>query len=107
MPPRPSLKQRQTQKAERQREYRQRQKDARRPSRDDIASTTFLYLVQETARVGNWDTFNEIMDRVTDRLVERGFDRKASTRAIDVLIDRYEDGWEFQRRRSPEDDLDE
>lgn len=107
MPSRPSLQQRQAQKAARQRAYRQRQKDARRPSRDDIATTTFLYLVQETARVGNWDTFNEIMNRVTDRLVERGFDRQASTRAIDGLIDRYEDGWEFQRRRRGEDSDDE
>lgn len=107
MPSRPSLQQRQAQKAARQRAYRQRQKDARRPSRDDIATTTFLYLVQETARVGNWDTFNEIMNRVTDRLVERGFDRQASTQAIDVLIDRYEDGWEFQRRRRGEDSDDE
>lgn len=104
MPSRPSLQQRQAQKAVRQRAYRQRQKDARCPSRDDIATTTFLYLVQETARVGSWDTFNEIMNRVTDRLVERGFDRQASTQAIDGLIDRYEDGWEFQRRRAEDSD---
>jgi hypothetical protein len=103
----PQIRQKQAQKAKRQRQYRQRLKDARRPSRDDIAATTFLFLVQETARIGNWDTFYTIMDRVTDRLVERGFDRQASTTAIEELVERYEDGWAFQRRRRAEDDLDE
>jgi|GEM_PF-3712321 len=104
MPPRVSLKQRQAKKAERQRKYRQRQKDARRPSRDDIAATTFLLIVQETARVGNWNTFNKILDLVTAKLVERGFDKVATIKAIDDLVEKYENGWEFQRKPDFEDD---
>ncbi len=103
MPPRASLKQRQAKKAECQREYRQRQKDARRPSRDDIATTTFHLIVQETARVGNWNTFNKILDLVTARLVERGFDKVATTKAIDDLVEKYENGWDFQRKPDFED----
>ncbi|MBO6857447.1 MAG: hypothetical protein JJ875_11070 [Roseibium sp.] len=104
MPPRASLKQRQAEKAKRQREYRRRQKDARRPSRDDIAATTFLLIVQETARVGNWSTFNKILDLVTARLVERGFDKVATIRAIDDLVEKYEIGWKFQRKPDFEDE---
>ena len=106
MPPRASLKQRQAEKAKRQREYRRRQKDARRPSRNDIAATTFLMVVQETARVGNWNTFDKMMDLVTERLVERGFEKVATMKAIDDLVEKYENGWEFQRKPDFEDDSD-
>ncbi|WP_417691602.1 hypothetical protein [Roseibium sp.] len=104
MPPRASLKQRRAKKAERQRNYRQRQKEARRPSRNDIATTTFHMIVQETARVGNWSTFNKMLDLVTARLVERGFDKVATEKAIDDLVEKYENGWEFQRKPDFKDD---
>jgi hypothetical protein len=106
MPPRASLKQRQAEKAKRQREYRRRQKDARRPSRNDIAATTFHLIVQETERVGNWSTFNKMMDLVTERLVDRGFEKVATMKAIDDLVEKYENGWDFQRKPVVEDDPD-
>ncbi|MEP1934514.1 MAG: hypothetical protein ABJN75_22885 [Hoeflea sp.] len=107
MSSRPSYKQRLAKKAERQREYRKRIKDQNRPSRNDITATLFHYFVLETAKVGNWKDFNKVMEKVTDRLVDRGFDRTASEKAIDALVDKYEDGWEFQRRRSADHDFDE
>ncbi|MEP3429985.1 MAG: hypothetical protein ABJN98_14960 [Roseibium sp.] len=107
MSSRPSYKQRLAKKAERQRAYRKHIKDQKRPSRNDITATLFHYFVLETAKVGNWKDFNKVMEKITDRLVERGFDRTASTKAIDALVDKYEDGWEFQRRRSSDHDFDE
>lgn len=100
---RPSYKKRLEIKAERQREYRKRIKRENRPTRNDITATVFHFMVRETSRVGNWKVFNKLMATIADRLVERGFDRTASEKAIDALVDRIEDGWEFQRRLPPED----
>lgn len=103
MTSRPTYKQRLAKKAERQRAYRSRVKTENRPTRNDVAATVFHFLVMETVRVGNWKQFNIIMDKVTDRLVDRGFNRAASEKAINALVDKYEDGWEFQRRLPTED----
>lgn len=107
MTSRPTYKQRLAKKAERQRTYRKRVKDQRRPSRNDITATLFHYFVLKTVKVRNWKNFYKVMEKVTDRLVERGFDRMASEEAIDALVDKYKDGWEFQRRRTSDGDSDE
>ncbi len=104
MTARPSLKQRLAQKAERQRDYRQRLKERRRPSRTDISVTLFHWLTQRTARKGDWMVFNRMMDTVADRLVARGFDREETEQAIEALVEKIEDGWEFQRKPEFEDD---
>lgn len=103
MTSRPSYKQRLAKKAERQRDYRRRIKKENRPSRNDIAATVFHLMVTETVRAKNWKQFNIIMDKVVNRLVDRGFDREATEKAINALVDKYEDGWDFQRRLPPED----
>jgi hypothetical protein len=44
---------------------------------------------------GGLDKWSETMVR---RLVNQGFDQDAARRRIDQLIERYEDGWSFQRK---------
>lgn len=103
MTSRPSYKQRLAKKAKRQREYRNRIKKENRPTRNDITATLFHYMVRQTDKVGEWKNFNALMRKLTDLLVERGFDRAASEKAINSLIDRIIDGLEFRRRLPPED----
>ncbi|MTI42536.1 hypothetical protein JM93_03157 [Roseibium hamelinense] len=98
MTSRPSYKQRLAKKAERQREYRKHMKDKRRPSRDDIAVAYFHWLVKWTTRKGGWKTFYGSLEKVTDQLVERGFDRNQTEDAIETLVDKIKSGWEFQRK---------
>ncbi|WP_434055095.1 MAG: hypothetical protein RDA78_09625 [Roseibium sp.] len=103
MTARPSYKQRLAQKAERQRDYRQRLRARRRPSRADISITLFHWLTQRTARKGNWKVFDRMMNTVRDRLVARGFDKAETEQAIDALVKKIEGGWEFQRKPEFED----
>ncbi|CTQ72784.1 hypothetical protein LAX5112_03299 [Roseibium alexandrii] len=103
MTSRPSYKQRLAKKAERQRDYRRRIKKENRPTRNDITATLFHYMVRRTDKIDEWKKFNGLMSKVTDALVERGFDRAASEKAIDSLVDRIVDGQEFRRRLPPED----
>ncbi|MBG6143376.1 hypothetical protein IWQ51_001495 [Labrenzia sp. EL_142] len=107
MTSRPSYKQRLAKKAERQREYRKRMKDKRRPSKDDIAVTYFHWLVQRTMRKRVWNTFYGSLDKVTDRLVERGFDRVETEDAIETLVDKIKNGWELRCKPDFEDTANE
>ncbi|MEP3431177.1 MAG: hypothetical protein ABJN98_21010 [Roseibium sp.] len=107
MTSRPSYKQRLAKKAERQREYRKRMKDKRRPTRNDIAVTYFHWLIRRTERKGGWDVFYGSLDKVTDRLVERGFDRMETEDAIETLVDKIKNGWELRRKPEFEDTANE
>jgi len=87
----------------RQQEYRDQQKQFRRPGRDDIARIALQWLIVNTAKLaereGNPARMNKVEEAILEKLVEQGFDRGASDQALGDLIDRYVDGrWDFRRK---------
>ncbi len=95
---RESTTSRRRKQADYQRRYRQQQTSLRKPSRDDVARVALHWIIvrcleqEQEGELGKW---TEIMVR---RLVKQGFDRDAAHRRIHRLIERYEDGWGFQRK---------
>ncbi len=88
---------------ERQQDYRDRQKQLRRPGRDDIARIALQWLIVNTAKLaereGNPARLNKVEEAILEKLVEQGFDPAASDRVLGDLIDRYvEDDWDFRRK---------
>ena len=97
-----SHKQRLEKQRARQREYRRKQRAARRPSRDDIARALLHFALRENLRLGRSDKLDALWDAVAAVLVEQGYDAEQTSEAFADLVDRYRRGWEFQRR-FPED----
>ena len=81
-----------------QRQYRARQTALRRPSRDDVARIALHWAVTRSLRPGRERMLAIWSKHLIEILVNQGFDRNASRRRIDELIQRYEDGWNFQLR---------
>ena len=88
----------------RQREYRRKQRAARKPSRDDIARAALHWSVKRA--LPDEATMDKLADRILPILVAQGFDRRKTDEAFDELVERYRSGWEFQAR-FPEDGLPE
>jgi hypothetical protein len=81
-----------------QRSYRERFKANRLPDRDEIAREMLHQAVIENLAEGREAELELLVDGVIDGLVARGYDRNGSRRVLSDLIDRYEQGWVFQRR---------
>nr|WP_316652596.1 hypothetical protein [uncultured Gellertiella sp.] len=86
----------------RQRAYQQdkRQKDAqaRRPGRDDVARTALFWIVRRMAErtPHEMELFQE---RMVEMLVAQGFDQRASDAVLDDLIAKYRSGEPPFRRK--------
>ena len=84
---------------ERQRAYRQRLKQERRPGRDDIARILLHAVVTRSVALGRRDELEKTVDLIVDRLGEQGFDVHASYEAFDDLIEKYTRAdWGFRRK---------
>lgn len=81
-----------------QRQYRERQTALRRPSRDDVARIALHWAIMRTLKPGRERLLAIWTRYLVESLVDQGFDRAASHRRIDELIQRYEDGWRFQSK---------
>ena len=84
----------------RQREYRRKQRAARKPSRDDIARAALHWAVKRA--LPDEAMVDKLADRILPILVAQGFDRRKTDEAFDELVERYRSGWDFQAR-FPED----
>lgn len=82
----------------RQREYRQRMKMAKAPSRDDIARTVLHWMITNALEKGRSAQLGKIQSIIVDRLAEQGFDHRVSDIAFEALVERYSDGWSFQHK---------
>jgi hypothetical protein len=78
--------------AARQRAYRKRQKDRRKPSTEDIAITSMHHFVTTGRSPDAKRHFSVLTDQIIGKLVYLGFDPIASRMAFDDLVDRYEAG---------------
>lgn len=84
------------QAAAQQRRYRRRQKALRKPSRDDVARIALHWIITMVLKRNMEGELGRWSEKIVKRLVRQGFDRDAARRRIDQLIERYENGWEFQ-----------
>lgn len=84
---------------ERQREYRERLKEERRPSRDDVARALLHFAITENLKNGRREEVNLLLDRLVDDLTQQGFDPHATEEVLDALVEKYRRGWDFQRKR--------
>jgi len=80
-----------------QRAYRARQTVDRRPSRDDVARVVLHWVMTEMLRRSGPDVAR-LRRIIIDRLVSQGFAEPQAAARVDDLLDRYEDGWTFQRK---------
>ncbi|MDN2584319.1 hypothetical protein [Aquibium sp. ELW1220] len=81
-----------------QREYNKRIAAARAPDRDEIARDLLHYAITENLRMGRENELWTLADSIIERLVARGYDRRATEMTFSAIVDRYGAGWTFQRR---------
>lgn len=93
-----SIAKKRAEQAAYQREYRAKQKHSRAPSRDDIARQILHWYITEALYEEHRDRLAWMEGTIIDRLVAQGFDEAACWRVFDAIIDKYEDGWAFQRK---------
>ncbi|PWL16590.1 hypothetical protein DKP76_16600 [Falsochrobactrum shanghaiense] len=84
---------------ERQKDYRDRLRAERKPTRDDIARVLLHFMIVKAVKSGNQDGTEKLIDMLLDALADQGFDKDASLEVIDDLIVRYtKSGWDFRRK---------
>ncbi len=76
----------------RQAELRQRNRDKRRPSRDDVARIVLWQVITRVHRTGKTEEWERILDGIIEQLVEQGFDERESDLVIEELVERYTSG---------------
>jgi hypothetical protein len=84
---------------ERQRQYRERLKEEKRPSRDDVARALLHFAITENLKNGRIEEVNLLLDRLVDDLTQQGFDARATEEVLDALVEKYRRGWDFLRKR--------
>ncbi len=79
--------------------YRKRMKEEKVPDRDAIAQA-FLYhaVVNSLGNPKREQRLFRVLEEVEALLVGMGFDSAQTRQAFNGLLDRYEDGWTFQRK---------
>lgn len=76
----------------RQAELRQRNREMRRPSRDDVARVVLWQVITRVHRMGKTEEWERILDGIIAQLVEQGFDERESDLVIEELVERYTNG---------------
>lgn len=79
------------------RAYRARQKTDRKPSRDDVARIVLHWVVTDALRRDGPEV-PRLRAELIRRLVAQGFSETHAAARVDDIVERYEDGWTFQRK---------
>ena len=82
----------------RQKALRQRNRDLKRPGRDDFARMLLHIGLEENVRAKNFDELDRIQDGLVKNLVNQGFDEYQCDQVFEELIEKYERGWSFFRK---------
>ncbi len=69
------------------------------PDRDDVARMLLHFSFGQLLRPGREKTLVRIVRLLVAKLAQQGFSEVHARRVIDGLLDRYEDGWAFQRKQ--------
>ena len=89
-----------------QSEYRARRRREKAPDRDDIARALLHYAITENLEHGRHQELGRLIRAISRRLEEQGFDPDATRRTWRDLVERYGNGWIFQRKLHLLPDLD-
>ncbi|MEJ5022949.1 hypothetical protein WH297_24925 [Ochrobactrum vermis] len=84
---------------ERQKNYRDRLKADRKPTRDDIARIVLHFMVLLASEADDPRSLDQLINRVLEALKEQGYDEDASLDVLDDLIAKYtKTNWGFRRK---------
>lgn len=107
---RQSIVERNRKQKARQQEIRDGHRQARRPSRDDVARMALYSMITQAIADSTEERLEMMQERIVVLLVKQGFDEAASDAVFDDLVDKYRDGdWPFRRKvhlMDKPDDLD-
>lgn len=93
------LERRRQRQAEYQRRYRESQKALKKPSRDDVAAAALHFMIVDALKTAKGRRLlDQMQDKIVEVLVKQGFSRAASRARLDELVERYEAGWQPQRK---------
>lgn len=94
---RKSLRQRNTEQKLRQRKYRERLRNERRPSRDDCARILLHTYVLTFAR--DEGVAQDAMDGIVKKLMSQGFAEDPSYAVLEAIFEKYtKRKWRFRRK---------
>ncbi|TBE99666.1 hypothetical protein [Rhizobium ruizarguesonis] len=83
----------------RQQEIRDGHKEAKRPSRDDIARMALYWMITRAIAHSSEERLEMMQERIVKLLVVQGFDEAASEAVFDDLVEKYRGGdWPFRRK---------
>ena len=83
---------------DRQREYRARVKEGRRPTRADVARALLHSEITRKLKRGREEEMDQFLDDLIGVLIAQGFDKRATDEVIEGLLTKYARGWAFQRK---------
>ena len=98
--PRKSIAARNDEQRHRQADLRQRNREKRRPTRDDIARIVLWQLITRVHGKAKPEVWERIEDGILDQLAEQGFDARESELVIEDLVQRYTSGRGGFRRKT-------
>jgi hypothetical protein len=96
---RQSQRERNAKQRERQQQLRDQHKAERRPDRDDVARLLLAWSISGHLMEGRPDRVEQLGDILVGKLVDQGFDERASYEVFDALVDRYASGDSPFRRK--------
>lgn len=98
--PRKSISTRNDEQRERQADLRRRNREKRRPTRDDVARIVLWQVITRVHEKEMPKAWERIADGIIDQLAEQGFDTRESELVIDDLVHRYTSGRGGFRRKT-------
>jgi hypothetical protein len=98
--PRKSIAARNDEQRERQADLRRRNREKRRPTRDDVARIVLWQVITRVHEKEMPQAWERIADGIIDQLAEQGFDSRESELVIEDLVQRYTSGRGGFRRKT-------
>jgi hypothetical protein len=98
--PRKSIAARNDEQRERQADLRRRNREKRRPTRDDVARIVLWQAITRVHEKEMPQAWERIVDGIVDQLAEQGFDARESELVIEDLVQRYTSGRGGFRRKT-------
>jgi hypothetical protein len=96
---RESLKERNRKQKIRQKELRDANRRARRPSRDDLARVALYALIRGVINTRSTDAIERLEIQLMPKLIDQGFDPRESELLFERLVKKYKKGPGFLKKR--------
>lgn len=83
----------------RQQKLRDRDKEARRPGRDDVARVALFWVISRAIQKQQFEELDKFRDQIVSMLADQGFDAHASDAVFEDLVEKYRTGGSPFRRK--------